>query len=102
MGPAAKIKAVAAQHNFDISGFEMVDALHSEAAAATAVELIHKAKGELLMKGSLHTDELMRSVTCEIDWPAHRPSNQPRVRDRRTRLRPDPIHHGCSDQHFPR
>ena len=36
---------------------------HSEAAAAKAVELIHQSKGELLMKGSLHTDELMRQVT---------------------------------------
>src|SRR3954468_17428600 len=35
----------------------------SETAAAKAVELIHEGKGELLMKGSLHTDELMRAVT---------------------------------------
>ena len=65
VGPAAKIKAVAAQFNLDISHFEIVDAPHSEAAAARAVELIHEAKGELLMKGSLHTDELMRSVTTK-------------------------------------
>jgi phosphate acetyltransferase len=43
-----------------------VDAPHSEAAAAKAVELIHEGKGELLMKGSLHTDELMRSVTAKV------------------------------------
>ena len=65
VGPVGKIKATAAQHNFDIAGFEIVDAIHSEAAAAKAVELIHEAKGELLMKGSLHTDELMRSVTAK-------------------------------------
>ena len=65
VGPAARIKAVAAKHNFDISRFEIVDAEHSEAAAAKAVQLIHEAKGELLMKGSLHTDELMRSVTAK-------------------------------------
>ena len=65
VGPAGKIEAVAAQHKFDISQFEIVDAAHSEAAAAKAVELIHEAKGELLMKGSLHTDELMRSVTAK-------------------------------------
>jgi phosphate acetyltransferase len=65
VGPAAKIKAAAAEHNFDISQFEIVDAPHSEAAAVKAVELIHEAKGELLMKGSLHTDELMRSVTAK-------------------------------------
>jgi phosphate acetyltransferase len=65
VGPATKIKTVAEQHNFDISQFEIVDEPHSEAAAAKAVELIHEAKGELLMKGSLHTDELMRSVTAK-------------------------------------
>src|ERR1700759_2502480 len=65
VGSAAKIKDAAAKHGIDISGFEIVDAPHSEAAAAKAVELIHEAKGEMLMKGSLHTDELMRSVTSK-------------------------------------
>jgi phosphate acetyltransferase len=65
VGPAAKIKNAAAQHGIDISRFEIVDAPHSEAAAAQAVEMIHRAGGELLMKGSLHTDELMRSVTAK-------------------------------------
>ena len=63
MGPAAKIAAVAREHRLDIGRFEIVDVPHSEAAAAKAVELIHESKGELLMKGSLHTDELMREVT---------------------------------------
>jgi phosphate acetyltransferase len=65
VGPAAKIKGAAAKHDIDISRFEIVDAPHSEAAAAQAVEMIHHARGELLMKGSLHTDELMRSVTAK-------------------------------------
>jgi phosphate acetyltransferase len=65
VGPAAKIKNAAAKHDIDISRFEIVDAAHSEAAAAQAVEMIHHARGELLMKGSLHTDELMRSVTAK-------------------------------------
>jgi phosphate acetyltransferase len=65
VGPAAKIKDTAAKHGLNISGFEIVDAPHSEAAAATAVELIHAARAEMLMKGSLHTDELMRSVTAK-------------------------------------
>src|SRR6516165_9546871 len=63
VGPAAKICAVARQHGIDIGRFQVVDAPHSDAAAAKAVELIHQSKGELLMKGSLHTDELMREVT---------------------------------------
>jgi phosphate acetyltransferase len=63
VGPAAKIKKVAADHGIKISDFQVVDAPHSEAAAERAVELVHEGKGELLMKGSLHTDELMRAVT---------------------------------------
>lgn len=63
VGPANKIAAVAREHKLDIRRFEIVDVAHSEAAAAKAVELIREGKGELLMKGSLHTDELMRSVT---------------------------------------
>jgi phosphate acetyltransferase len=63
VAPAAKLKAVASKHNLDIAKCEIVDVPHSDAAAATAVELIHAGRGELLMKGSLHTDELMRAVT---------------------------------------
>ena len=63
VGPLAKIKSVAEAHGLDISPFETIDTPHSDAAAAKAVELIREAKGELLMKGSLHTDELMRAVT---------------------------------------
>jgi phosphate acetyltransferase len=63
VGPAAKIAAVAREHDLHIGRFESIDVPHSDAAAARAVELIHHSKGELLMKGSLHTDELMREVT---------------------------------------
>src|SRR5256714_12967107 len=66
VGPEGKIRETADKHGLDISGFEIVDAPHSEAAAAKGVELIHAAKGEMLMKGSLHTDELMRSVTAKV------------------------------------
>jgi phosphate acetyltransferase len=62
VGPAAKIQETARNCRIDISRYEVVDAQHSEAAAAKAVELIRQGKGELLMKGSLHTDELMREV----------------------------------------
>src|SRR6201987_3136690 len=63
VGPAARIKKAADDHRIKISGYQVVDAPHSEGAAERAVELIHQGKGELLMKGSLHTDELMRAVT---------------------------------------
>ncbi len=63
VGPAAKITAVARENGINIDRLELVDVPHSEAAAAKGVELIRAGKAELLMKGSLHTDELMRAVT---------------------------------------
>ncbi|WP_096787333.1 phosphate acetyltransferase [Rhodobacter sp. CZR27] len=63
VGPEARIRAVAAQCGLDLGGTEIVDAPHSHAAAAQAVAMIRAGRGELLMKGSLHTDELMREVT---------------------------------------
>jgi phosphate acetyltransferase len=66
VGPSARIKDVAAKHNLNISGYEVVDTAPMEAAAATrGVQLIHEGKGEVLMKGSLHTDEIMRAVTAK-------------------------------------
>jgi phosphate acetyltransferase len=51
----------------NITGYEIVDTPPSEAAAAArSVELIHEGKGEVLMKGSLHTDALMRAVTAKV------------------------------------
>jgi len=66
VGPERKIRDTAARHGLDIGAFEIVDAAHSEEAAAWGVELIHAGRGELLMKGSLHTDELMRAVTAKV------------------------------------
>ncbi len=63
VGPAAKIKAVADKSKLDIGKYELVAVEHSDAAAAKGVEMIRAGKAELLMKGSLHTDELMRAVT---------------------------------------
>lgn len=62
IGPARKIEAVAVQCKLDIRGYELVDVPDSEAAASTAVQLAREGKVELLMKGSLHTDELMAAV----------------------------------------
>ncbi|MFY9875108.1 MAG: phosphate acetyltransferase, partial [Rhodomicrobium sp.] len=63
VGPAEKIRSVARKYQLNISPFEIVNADESEEAAAKGVQLIKEGKGEVLMKGSLHTDELMRSVT---------------------------------------
>ena len=62
VGPKARIAALAAQCGLDISAFEMVDAPHSEGSAEIAVRLAREGKAEILMKGSLHTDELMAAV----------------------------------------
>jgi phosphate acetyltransferase len=63
VGPQTKISAVARENRLDIARYSIVDAPYSDQAAARGVELIRESKGELLMKGSLHTDELMRQVT---------------------------------------
>src|SRR5690349_4021419 len=65
VGPRHKIEAVAREHGLDIGRFELVDAPHSHAAAAKAVELVRAGRAELLMKGSLHTDELMREIVAK-------------------------------------
>ncbi len=62
VGPRARIETVANEHGIDIAGLTIVDAPYSEAAAAAAVQLVREGKAEALMKGSLHTDELMGAV----------------------------------------
>jgi phosphate acetyltransferase len=62
VGPAGRIHDVAAGAGHDISDIELVDAAHSHDSAAKAVELVRSGKAEALMKGSLHTDELMGAV----------------------------------------
>jgi len=62
VGPRLRIEAVAKQYDIDISGLPLVDAPFSHASAEKAVELVRTGKAEALMKGSLHTDELMGAV----------------------------------------
>ncbi|MGE3151562.1 MAG: phosphate acetyltransferase [Nitrospiraceae bacterium] len=62
VGPAEKIRRAAKESKLDIAPYEIVDVPHSHAAAAAAVELIRSGRAQLLMKGSLHTDELMGEV----------------------------------------
>jgi phosphate acetyltransferase len=62
VGPEARIRAVAEQHGLDIALYRLVDAPHSHASAAKAVEIVRAGEAETLMKGSLHTDELMAEV----------------------------------------
>nr|WP_267133622.1 bifunctional enoyl-CoA hydratase/phosphate acetyltransferase [Skermanella mucosa] len=62
VGPAEKIRAVAEKAGLNIAPYEIVEAAHSHEAAAAAVGLVRSGRAELLMKGSLHTDELMSEV----------------------------------------
>jgi phosphotransacetylase len=61
-GPAGKIRATAEKAGLNIAPYEIVDAPHSHGAAEEAVFLVRTGRAELLMKGSLHTDELMSAV----------------------------------------
>jgi len=62
VGPAAKIREVAAKSKLDLGDVEIVDAPHSHASAEQAVALVREGKAEILMKGSLHSDELLGAV----------------------------------------
>jgi phosphate acetyltransferase len=62
VGPRARIEAVAAQFHINIAKLTIVDAEHSQDSAEKAVQLVREGKAEALMKGSLHTDELMAAV----------------------------------------
>ncbi|AUL46385.1 phosphate acetyltransferase [Bordetella trematum] len=64
VGPQRKIHEVAQACGMDLNGIEIVDAPHSHAAAAMAVERVRCGQAALLMKGSLHTDELMHEVVA--------------------------------------
>ena len=62
VGPAAKIRAAAVSGNLSLDGIELVDTPHSHAAAEQAAAMAARGEVEILMKGSLHTDELIHAV----------------------------------------
>jgi phosphate acetyltransferase len=64
VGPATKIQEVARSVGIDLGATPIVDAVHSHDSAAKAVQLVREGKAELLMKGSLHTDELLGAVVA--------------------------------------
>ena len=67
VGPAQQVRSAAQAVGFDIGGVELVDADHSRVSAEKAVELVRAGKADALMKGSLHTDELMSAVVSKTD-----------------------------------
>ena len=62
VGPEDKIRAAAEQARIDLSSYEIVSTEHSDAAARAAVAMARSGRAEALMKGALHTDELMHAV----------------------------------------
>jgi len=64
VGPSAQIVEVARVHGIDLRGVELIDVTDRHAAAARAVALVREGKAELLMKGSLHSDEILGAVVA--------------------------------------
>jgi phosphotransacetylase len=62
VGPSAKIREIARAADIDLGTTRIVDAPHSHAAAAAAVQLVRQGEARLLMKGSLHSDEILGAV----------------------------------------
>jgi phosphate acetyltransferase len=65
IGPQAKIEKIAEAAGLNISNIELIAVLHSHAAAEKAAEMAAKGDVEILMKGSLHTDELLHAVLAQ-------------------------------------
>ena len=80
VGPQDKIAATANSLKADLSELRIVDAPHSHAAAEKAVALVKAGEAEALMKGSLHTDELMARCRPPRRWPEDRAPGQPLLR----------------------
>jgi phosphate acetyltransferase len=62
VGPRARLEATAKECGLDLTGLSIEETAHSHESAARAVELVRAGKAQALMKGSLHTDELMSEV----------------------------------------
>ena len=64
VGPPERVKEVAARYQIDIADIPLIASVHSHDSAAKAVALVREGKAQALMKGSLHTDELMGAVVA--------------------------------------
>jgi phosphate acetyltransferase len=62
VGPEQRLRNIAEAHGIDLADYRIIDVMHSHAAAARAVELVQGGQAEILMKGSLHTDEVLGAV----------------------------------------
>lgn len=66
VGPEQKIRQVAEENGFDLTGIEIVSVEHSHASGETAAQLCKTGQAEALMKGSLHTDEFMGPIVAQL------------------------------------
>ena len=64
VGPESKIRELAKKEGIDLGNVEIVDTPHSHGSAAKAVALVREGRAEMLMKGSLHSDELLGAVVA--------------------------------------
>jgi phosphate acetyltransferase len=67
VGPEGRIRAIADGLGIDLGGTQVIDVAHSHAAAERAVALIREGRAEILMKGSLHTDEVLTAVLDKVN-----------------------------------
>jgi len=67
VGPAGQIRALAGEFGFNLANYRIVDVPDSHAACDEAVKLVHAGEAEALMKGSLHTDELMGTIVSRAN-----------------------------------
>ncbi|WP_223275030.1 bifunctional enoyl-CoA hydratase/phosphate acetyltransferase [Tateyamaria sp. syn59] len=65
VGPEPRIRAVAEAEGLDLSGLDIIDTPHSHASAEQAVALVREGRAKALMKGALHTDEIMSAVVSK-------------------------------------
>ena len=75
VAPSPRVRNAADEAHLDVSGFELVESAHSHESAAKAVGLVTAGRVEALMKGSLHTDELMGAVVTR-EGGTHRAPDQ--------------------------
>ncbi len=101
IGPEAKIRSLAAQEKLDISLYRLVAAEHSHHAAELAVAMVLSGEAQTLMKGSLHTDELLAAGRQERGRSAHRTADQPLLPAGGAHLSSPDHHHRCRHQHQP-
>jgi phosphate acetyltransferase len=104
VGPTAKIEACGrCRRGWISSGLEIVDAPHSHAAAEVAVALVHEGRAGALMKGKLHTDELLIGRARQDAAGLRTERRLSHVfRARRAGSEPDAVRHRRGDQHLAR